>query len=275
VREREPRGVQERAFEPLHCPNVTCHAAVHASVDGIADDRMADGAQVHANLVRPPRVNGHLAQRDAGQVERACDAGDGVPRVLGLGRHFLAIAWIATDCRIDAASCLHDPPHERDVFLFDLAIVELARQLLVCRVVLGDHHDARRAAVETVDDAGPHLSADAAQARQVMQQRIDQCARRMAGTGVHHHARGLVDDGEVLVLVDDLHRQRLARERGWFGVRQGDPDAIAVVERQVRASRPARHRDEATGDQLLQLRSRVSAEERRQEPIETFALLLG
>ena len=37
-----------------------------------------------------------------------------------------------------------DAPDERDVFLLDFAIVELARQFLMRRVVLGDDHQARR-----------------------------------------------------------------------------------------------------------------------------------
>ena len=39
-----------------------------AAIERVADDGMADGAQVHANLVRASRVDGHLAQRDALQV---------------------------------------------------------------------------------------------------------------------------------------------------------------------------------------------------------------
>ena len=72
--EHEPRGVQERPLEPLHGANVAGHPAVHAAVQRVADDRMSDRAQVHANLMRAAGVNRHLAQRQARQVVRACDA---------------------------------------------------------------------------------------------------------------------------------------------------------------------------------------------------------
>src|SRR3989442_2880087 len=50
--ERQPRGVEERAIEMRHRAKVAGNPAVHAAVEGIADDGMADGAQVHADLVR-------------------------------------------------------------------------------------------------------------------------------------------------------------------------------------------------------------------------------
>ena len=55
---------------------------------------------------------------------------------------------------------------------------ELPRQRLVRAVVLGDDHQARRALVEPMHDAGSLLAADAAEIVDVMQQRIDERARR-------------------------------------------------------------------------------------------------
>src|SRR3954468_24457248 len=50
MREREPGRVQERAIEVRHRPKVAGHAAVNAAVQRIADDRVADRAEVHADL---------------------------------------------------------------------------------------------------------------------------------------------------------------------------------------------------------------------------------
>ena len=61
VRERQPRGVEERAFEVRDGAKVAGHAAMHAAVERVADDRMADGAQVDADLVRAAGVDGHAA----------------------------------------------------------------------------------------------------------------------------------------------------------------------------------------------------------------------
>ena len=127
-------------------------------------------------------------------------------------------------------------PHERDVFLLDLAVVELAGELLVRRVVLGDDHQSRRAAIEPVHDARPLLAADAAQIVDMVEQRVDQRAARVAGRRVHDHAGRLVDDDEVGVLIEDRAaaapqaaasgRQARGRRRrsvcpvftGWFGL---------------------------------------------------------
>ena len=54
---------------------------------------------------------------------------------------------------VDAASRHHLAPDQRDVLLLDLPLGELAGQFLVRGVVLGDHHQPRRAAVEAMDDA--------------------------------------------------------------------------------------------------------------------------
>ena len=91
---------------------------------------------------------------------------------------FTRFFGIAADRGVDALALLHQAPRQRHVFLLDFAIVELARQLLVRVVVLGDHHHARRALVEAMDDAGPLLAADAAQVLDVMEQRVDQRAAR-------------------------------------------------------------------------------------------------
>ena len=92
-------------------------------------------------------------------------------------------------------------------------VAKLARQLFVRRVVLGDHHQPRRAAVETMHDPGPLLAADAAEIVDVVQQRVDQRAARMARRRMDDHPRGLVDHDEVVVLVEDRQRQRFGLRR--------------------------------------------------------------
>src|SRR5258708_2750133 len=52
MREREARGVQERPLEMRHGAKVAGHAAMDAAVERVADDRVADGAQMDTNLMR-------------------------------------------------------------------------------------------------------------------------------------------------------------------------------------------------------------------------------
>ena len=77
MREREPRGVQERARQVGDGAQVARHVAMDAAVQRIADDWVADGAQMDADLMRTAGVD-----RDVRQRERASkrfgphDAGD-------------------------------------------------------------------------------------------------------------------------------------------------------------------------------------------------------
>ena len=265
MREHEPRGVQKRPLEMRDRAQVAGHAPVDAAVERVADDRMADRAQVHADLVRAAGVDRHLRERQRRRRTARARTMRVTASRLRRARAdiFLRFDRIAADRRVDAPARLHLAPDERDVFLLDLAIVELPRQLLVRRVVLGDDHQPRRAAIEPVHDARPLLAADAAEIVDVMEQRVDQRAARVPGRRMHDHARRLVDDDEVAVLVEDRQRQRFGLRRrrrparasstaiawpaftGWFGF------AVAAVDADV-----------AVLDQPLDLRSRLAGEHR-------------
>jgi hypothetical protein len=65
VIERQSRRVQKRPLQMRDGPDIAGHSSVDASVQRIADNRMTDGAQMHANLMCSARVNSHLAQRQA------------------------------------------------------------------------------------------------------------------------------------------------------------------------------------------------------------------
>ncbi len=107
-------------------------------------------------------------------------------------------------------------------------IGELRRQRSMSPVGLGHHQEAGRFLVEPVHDAGPPHPADARQARAAMgDQRIDQRAGLVSGGGMHDQAFGLVDDDDVVILVDDIERDILARRLGGDRFRHVDCDRIA------------------------------------------------
>src|SRR5258708_16052208 len=106
------------------------------AVRRVADDRVADRAEVHANLVRASGMDRDLAQRDAPQVPGPRDARHRMPRTPGTRRHLLTVFWIAADGQVDPPPRLHDAPHERRVFLLDLTFRDLSRELVVSLVVL-------------------------------------------------------------------------------------------------------------------------------------------
>src|SRR5262245_41793847 len=125
---------------------------------------MADCAQMNANLVGTTRVDRHMSERQRRiQALGAGDPGDGLATAARACRHFFPVRWIAPDWCVDSTAGLHLPPHERDVLLLDLALAKLPSELFMGRVMLGDDHQSRGAAVEAMHDAGTLFAANAAE----------------------------------------------------------------------------------------------------------------
>ena len=104
--------------------------------------------------------------------------------------------------------------HECDVGLADLTRGKEFGERGVGGVVFGDDDEAAGVLVEAMNDAGAKVAAGCGKRFETEEQRVDEgvaVARifSFAGAGVHHHAGGLVDDGEVLVFEDDVERNVL------------------------------------------------------------------
>ena len=140
---------------------------------------------------------------------------------------------------------------ERDVGLLDGAVLELLREGVVRGVVLRDEDDARRVAVEPVDDAGAQHAADAGEIGAVREDRVDERAGRVAGRRMHRHAGRLVDDEHVGVLEQDVERDVLGDRGRFFGRRDIDAHALAGIEPQRCLRAVAFEQDVALVDQLL------------------------
>ena len=93
-----------------------------------------------------------------------------------------------------------------------------------------DHH-AGRSAIQPVHDPGSHLSADAAEIRDVMKQGVHERAGAVPGAGVHNHARRLVEYREVRVLVEDFYRKRFSSDLRRSDLGHVDRDVIALTDR--------------------------------------------
>ena len=110
----------------------------------------------------------------------------------------------------------------------------------------------------------------------MVKQRVDQRARCVSRTRVDHHARRLVQHGEIQILVQDLERQRFRADRRRRRVRCVHDDLVAFVHLEVglrheRARRRSLDGHVAVGNQLLDLRSRVVGEDRDEKPVEPLA----
>ena len=192
---------------------------MNAAIQRVTHDRVPDAAQVSTNLVRTAGVDGNVRERQTAKRVGLRDPGDGFACASGAHRHTLAVRGVPADRSVDPPSCMDHAPHERNVLLLHLAIVELPRQFPVRMVPLCDDEDARRAAIEAVYDARPQFAADATQVLDVMEQGVDQRARLVAGPWVDHHAGCLVQHHDVAVLVQDVHGQRFRLDRS--GPRRG------------------------------------------------------
>ncbi|GMA77392.1 hypothetical protein GCM10025880_38090 [Methylorubrum aminovorans] len=104
-------------------------------------------------------------------------------------------------------------------------IGELGGEALVGEIVLGHDEQAACILVETVDDARPAHATDPGQAYAAMgDQPVHESAILVPRRGMHDESRRLVDDDEILVLMDDRQRQRLALGLGGTRHRNADID---------------------------------------------------
>jgi hypothetical protein len=111
-------------------------------VELIADDGMADGAQVHPDLMGPPGQGAHRQQRRLGESLQDTKFRDG-RLSCGENLHPLASDGIAPDGALDPPLLFTEPPpHERQIELFDFSSFELLDQSQIRRVALGHEQDA-------------------------------------------------------------------------------------------------------------------------------------
>ena len=112
-----------------------------------------------------------------------------------------------------------------------------------------------------MDDAGPQVAADRGELREMMQQGIDQrsAIARVVGrsrAGMHHHACGLVDDGEVVVFVNDVERNFFRHGAQRLSVRwPGDRNLLIAFQSQRGFRGGIVHQHFAFRDELLHARA--------------------
>ena len=181
-----------------------------AAIRRVAQQRMADRRQVHADLVRAAGLQPAADERRGAE---ALDDLDVRARRLA-GRddgHRRALRRMAADRRIDRRRAREVAVHDRQVLALDRARLQLADEIGLRFGRLGDDHEAARVLVEAVHDA---RARQRRQRRRVMQQRVQQRAVAVAAARMHDQAGGLVDDEDRGVLVHDRQaRSPAARTR--------------------------------------------------------------
>ena len=196
------------------------------AVGGIADERMTERREMHADLVGASRLEPAAQQRGEAEALQHFDMGARrLPR--GDDRHRRATRRMPADRRVDGAAARDVARGQREIFAGHGSRLQRPHERGVRGQGLGDDQEAARVLVEPVDDAGArHLL----QLRRMMEERVQQRARPVAGARMHDEPRRLVDDEQSLVLGDDGKRDR-------FGQRCRFPAAAIRRER-----RPFRRR---------------------------------
>jgi hypothetical protein len=211
-----------------------------APVTEVPGDRQAQVRQVRADLVRPA---GQRVERQQGVPAAGAEHLVFSRRSPTTGHHghALPVARVAPDRRLDtSADRWRLPAHEGQVFLLDAAVAELAHQAGLCRIGLGHHQQPARLFVEPMDDPRSTDTGDRAErlasVERAPKQGIHQRPAAVPGRRVHDQPGRLVDDQHRLVVIRDLERDRLGRQRRVRRRAELDAHLLASLEPVARAA---------------------------------------
>ena len=249
-----------------------------SAVHGIAENRMGDVREVHADLMRPARnyidanivemrkrvYHKHLGERRAAAASRH--------------RHLLAIDGMPSDRSVDLSRARPEvPPHDRVIDLADLARADLIGESPVRPVGFRQDEKSRCIFVQPMDHAGTILAPDTGKMDPLPEKGVDHRAVAVSRRGVHDDARVFVDNDDIGVLEDDAQRYVLGLGLGARALRRGDLDSDRLSCPDGMARRSAREIDEdgARLDQLLDAVPGISFETGRAENVEPQPFLGG
>ena len=139
---------------------VAVEYAFGSAVEGVANHRVADAREMHANLMGAAGTN---ANPQIGKSFVASDyfvIGQGSASCGNSGSHFCAMDGIAGDGRLNTAAIGFDGAVDNgEVDLLNGTAGELLREALMSGIGACDEEHAAGVAVEPVDDAGMFVTA--------------------------------------------------------------------------------------------------------------------
>ena len=220
-------------------------------VDRVARERVSDGRQVDADLVRS---TGHQVQLEKGPGSKSFADSIAGHRFTAVRHdsHAGSMVGVAADRRLDAPGRGgHCPQCQAQIRLLYAARLQLRHQTRLRLVVLRDHEQAAGIPIQAMYDPRPLHPGDATVLGVAGQQGVDQSSVPMAGCRMDDQARGFVDDQHVVVLVDDGERDRFGLELERYGVRHYQLQNPARDDRVAGLDGGARRGDVALGDEFL------------------------
>lgn len=252
VAETQPPGVEKLALE--------AEDILFAAIDRIADHGALEPGQVDPNLVGSPGFQANFKQTVLLKIFNHPVMGAGRFAV-GAGGDLLAEAGVAAQGNFDNAFGGFGPAkHQGQVGFFDGSGFELLLQATQRLRSAGHHNQARRIAVEPVDNAGAVGGISVAQAKRGQigvagQQGVDQRAALVAVGRVDNHTRRLVDDHQIVIFINHRQGCGFRLRRIGFGSGQMNGDNIARLHGAAGPNRLSGHQNLALTDQLLKLRA--------------------
>lgn len=251
-----------------------------SAVGRIADQRMAEMRQVHANLMGPPRLEAALEQRSKGTRSEGFHDAIARARLLAAASHHchaLSVEGIAAYSSFDhSRSRAGRAPDHGVIGTLDRMVLELLRQARHCPFVLGGDEKPARILVQAMNDPRTGDTADPSERCAAMGDKcIDERTGGITGSRMHHETGRLLDHDQVAVLVDDFQGDRFA---AWLGIeRPGHLDKVgfALFDPVIGVSyRFSVVRNAPFLDQLLETRTAEFGERGGQKPIEAPAFML-
>jgi hypothetical protein len=112
------------------------------------------------------------------------------------------------DCSLDLCRAFSDAGHVGDIDSGNGAGLQLPHQVSLGFERLADDEQTAGIFVQAMHDACAWKTGER---RGVMEQRIQQRAVQIAAAWMHHQSRGLIDDHDLCIFVDDAQRNRLRR----------------------------------------------------------------
>ena len=101
---------------------------------------------------------------------------------------------------------------EREINLLNRAVGELTGKIEMRSIVLRDDQATTCSFVETMNDSGPLLSADAGEIFAMTKERVYESSAVSAGAGVHRHSSWLIDHNQIVILEEDRQGDRFSLE---------------------------------------------------------------
>ena len=127
----EARRVQERTLQLRERRQMRRKVTPLAAVERVADHRVADGAEVHPDLMRAASGEGHAEKGDPPQMLGLGDSRHGTPRAARARRHPLTMYWVATEgASIRRPACTR--PHTNATYSFSTSRASNCRASSAC-----------------------------------------------------------------------------------------------------------------------------------------------